>query len=201
MPPSAGPSSTTRTRSWRTCAAWRQCTGARSSGRGWSSPTKRCTGALRPGPLAHDRIEVNTRGIPEAALAGYAPLVTHVSNWLGFTDPPKHTRMREIGRHLVNPGMAHKFRPWTLAFVNDVMTRIQAQDHLDLVEEVALRLPLELICEALGIHDDDVRRFHDWSGDLGLFAARMSPEWDAGSRVRWTGQWPAGWHWRKCSAG
>ena len=64
--------------------------------------------ALRTGPLAHDRIEVNTRGIPEVALAGYAPLVTHVSNWLGFTDPPKHTRMREIGRHLVNPSLADR---------------------------------------------------------------------------------------------
>ncbi len=135
---------------------------------------------LRPGPLAHDRIEVNTRGIPSSALAGYAPLVTHVSNWLGFTDPPKHTRMREIGRHLVSPAMAEKFRPWTVSFARDVVARIKAQDHFDLVEEVALRLPLDLICEALGIHHDDVRRFHDWSSDLGLFAARMSPQWDEG---------------------
>jgi cytochrome P450 len=138
---------------------------------------------LRPGPLAHDRIQINVRGIPEAALAGYVPLVTHVSNWLGFTDPPKHTRMREIGRRLVNPGMAQKFRHWTVAFNHDVIARIKAQDHLDLVEEVALRLPLKLICEVLGIHDDDVRPFHDWSADLGLFAGRMSPEWDAGSQV------------------
>ncbi len=138
---------------------------------------------LRPGPLAHDRIEVNVRGIPEAVLAGYAPLVTHVSNWLGFTDPPKHTRMREIGRRLVNPGMAQKFRPWTVAFTHDVIARIKAQDDFDLVDEVALRLPLELICEALGIHDDDARRFHDWSADLGLFAGRMSPEWGTGWQV------------------
>jgi cytochrome P450 len=108
---------------------------------------------LRPGPLAHDRIEVNVRGIPEAALAGYAPLVTHVSNWLGFTDPPKHTRMREIGRRLINPGVAQKFRPWTVSFAENIVARIHAQDRLDLVEEVALRLPLELICEAIGIHD------------------------------------------------
>jgi cytochrome P450 len=138
---------------------------------------------LRPGPLAHDRIEVNTRGIPEPALAGYAPLVTHVSNWLGFTDPPKHTRMREIGRHLINPGMAQRFRPWTVSVAKDVVARIQAQDHLDLVEEVALRLPLELICEALGIHDEDVRRFHDWTAGVGQFAGRMSPAWDAGSQA------------------
>jgi cytochrome P450 len=138
---------------------------------------------LRPGPLAHDRVEVNTRGIPEAALAGYAPLVTHVSNWLGFTDPPKHTRLREIGRRLVGPGLAQKFRPWTVSFAKGTVARIQAQDHLDLVEEVALRLPLELICQALGIHDEDIRRFHDWSADVGQFAGRMSPTWGTSSQA------------------
>jgi cytochrome P450 len=139
--------------------------------------------ALRPGPLAHNRTEVNTRGIPQVALSAYAPLVTHVSNWLGFTDPPKHTRLREIARHLVNPALAQRFRPWTAALVDEVIARTQARDHPDLVEEVALRLPLELICEALGIHDEDVRRFHDWSNDVGLFAGRMSPQWDAGSQA------------------
>jgi cytochrome P450 len=139
--------------------------------------------SLRPGPLAHDRIEVNTRGIPGPMLADYASLVTHVSNWLGFTDPPKHTHLREIGRHLVNPAMAQKFRPWTASFTKDVVAGLRAQDHFDLVEEVALRLPLELICAALGIPEDDVRQFYDWSSDLGLFAGRMSPDWDAGSQA------------------
>ena len=133
--------------------------------------------ALRHAPLAHDRIEINTRGIPAAALPAYGPLATHVSNWLGFTDPPKHARMREIGRNLVNPALAHKFSPWTATFVRDVVARIRAEEVVDLVEEVALRLPLELICHALGVPDGDAGRFHAWSGDIGLFAARMSPEW------------------------
>jgi cytochrome P450 len=86
--------------------------------------------------------------------------------------------MREIGRKMINPAHARKLRPWIKSFASDVVARVEAADHVDLVEEVALRLPLELICEALGMRGDDVDRFHAWSSDVGLFAGRMSQEWD-----------------------
>jgi cytochrome P450 len=163
---------------------------------------------LRDPRLAHDRIDINTRGIPEGALPGYGALVTHVSNWLGFTDPPKHTRMREIGRNLVNPALARKLRPWIESFASDVVARVEAVDHVDLVEEVALRLPLELICEALGMRGDDVGRFHAWSSGVGLFAGRMSPAWDPEAQLSldrslasWLELGRAGWSWRVCSTG
>jgi cytochrome P450 len=62
--------------------------------------------ALRGDWLLHDRVEINLRGIPGPVRDGYGGLVTHISNWLGFTDGPKHSRMREVSRQLVNPGLA-----------------------------------------------------------------------------------------------
>ncbi len=68
--------------------------------------------ALRGDWLLHDRVEINVRGIPGPVRDGYGGLVTHISNWLGFTDGPKHARMREVSRQLVNPGLATKLQPW-----------------------------------------------------------------------------------------
>ena len=40
--------------------------------------------------LANDRVAGNMSALPPALRLSCAPLGEHVSNWLGFTDPPKH---------------------------------------------------------------------------------------------------------------
>ena len=50
-------------------------------------------GAIFDRRLASDRVAINMSAIPAAERPNYRSLEQHVSNWLGFTDPPK-----QIGR-------------------------------------------------------------------------------------------------------
>lgn len=136
------------------------------------------TTALRDQRLCSDRAGINERGIPDELRLGYQSLINHISNWLGFTDPPKHSRLRELSRSMLNPTLARAFRPWITSFVRQTASEIEDEEHVDLLERLALRLPLALIGEALGMPSSSMDRFHSLTCDVGPFAGRMNPSWD-----------------------
>ncbi len=133
--------------------------------------------ALRGDWLLHDRIEINVRGIPGPVRDGYGGLVTHISNWLGFTDGQKHSRMREVSRQLVNPGLAAKLQPRITQLVRDMVGEVRALETVDLLEDLALRLPVTVVCDALGMEGADAAQFHALTEDLGRFAGRVETSW------------------------
>jgi cytochrome P450 len=138
--------------------------------------------ALRGDWLLHDRVEINVRGIPAPALAGYAGLVTHISNWLGFTDGTKHGRMREVSRQLVNPGLATRMQPYVTQLVRDMLTEMLALETVDLLGTLALRLPVTVVCHALGMDGSDAYQFSALTEDLGRFAGRVDTSWEPQDR-------------------
>ncbi|MGD0808999.1 MAG: cytochrome P450 [Acidimicrobiales bacterium] len=133
--------------------------------------------ALRGDWLLHDRVEINLRGIPGPVRDGYGGLVTHISNWLGFTDGPKHSRMREVSRQLVNPGLAAKMQPRITHLVRDLVGEMRALETVDLLDDLALRLPVAVVCDALGMEGADATQFHALTEDLGRFAGRVETSW------------------------
>ena len=138
--------------------------------------------ALGDPRLCSDRSAINERGIPGELRPTYASLISHVSNWLGFTDPPKHSRLRTLARSMLNPALAASFRPWITSYVRDTMAGIRSEQPVNLLDRLALRLPLALICVALGIPDELAQQFHDWTCDVGPFAGRVDPSWSDESR-------------------
>ncbi len=112
----------------------------------------------------------------------YGSLISHISNWLGFTDPPKHSRLRGLARSMLNPALAAAFRPWITAYVRGTIAEIRREEHVDLLDRLALRLPLALICAALGVPHAQAQQFHRWTCDVGPFAGRVDPSWSPGAR-------------------
>jgi cytochrome P450 len=135
--------------------------------------------ALRHPQLGSDRSEINARGIPADLHPGYESLIAHICNWLGFTEPPKHSRLRKLARTMLNPALAATFKPWITDYVRDTITEIRREEHVDLLERFALRLPLDLICAALGVPGPQAQQFNRWTGDVGPFAGRVDPSWNA----------------------
>ena len=131
--------------------------------------------ALRDPELRSDRVSINARAVPEALRPEYASLTTHLSNWLGFTDPPKHSQMREVARKLINPASATRSRPMIESSVREILNGMREREHFDLVDDLALRLPLTVICRLLGIPDENVTDFHNWATDVGQFAGQVDP--------------------------
>ena len=54
----------------------------------------------------YDRISASMSALPPEMQESCAPLGEHVSNWLGYTDPPKHTRLRGLLRTTFTPKLA-----------------------------------------------------------------------------------------------
>jgi cytochrome P450 len=150
--------------------------------------------ALRHPQLGNDRSEINARGIPDDLHPGYESLIAHICNWLGFTEPPKHSRLRRLARTMLNPALAVTFKPWITDYVRDTMTEMRREEHVDLLERFALRLPLDLICAALGVPDTQAQQFKRWTGEVGPFAGRVDPSWNADTQQmvdRANGSWLA----------
>jgi pimeloyl-[acyl-carrier protein] synthase len=135
--------------------------------------------ALRHPGLVNDRSQINARGIPDALHPEYESLIDHICNWLGFTDPPKHSRLRKLARTMLNPALAATWTPWVTDYVRATIAEIRRDEQVDLLQRFALRLPLDLICAALGVPDPQAQQFNRWTGEVGPFAGRVDPAWNA----------------------
>jgi cytochrome P450 len=105
--------------------------------------------------MSSDRVAINMNAIDPTQRAHYASLEEHVSNWLGFTDPPKHMRMRRLVATVFTPARAEQLRQRIDAMLETVVARLvshmRAAGRVDLVADYARALPSAVICEILGI--------------------------------------------------
>jgi cytochrome P450 len=67
------------------------------------------------------------------------------------TDNPRHARLRRIVSAAFNPRMIKSIEDRIEFVANDVIDRVAGQGGCDFVVEVAARLPLEIICDMMGI--------------------------------------------------
>jgi cytochrome P450 len=132
--------------------------------------------ALRSPALKNDRASINMRAVPPAERERYRGLRTHISNWLGFTDPPKHARMRQVARRMLSFEAAQRLRPTVKAMAVDELARHANDAELDVAHGLALEIPLRVICASLGVPEEEMGRFHSWSADIAGFAGIVDPD-------------------------
>jgi cytochrome P450 len=73
------------------------------------------------------------------------------------TDPPDHTRMRNIVRKRFGARQIEKVRPRVQEITDELIDAFAAQGEADLVDEFAMELSLRVICELLGVPADEAR--------------------------------------------
>jgi methyl-branched lipid omega-hydroxylase len=71
------------------------------------------------------------------------------------TDNPRHARLRRIVSAAFNPRMIKSIEDRIEYVANDVINRVAESGGCDFVVEVAARLPLEIICDMMGIGASD----------------------------------------------
>src|ERR1700712_4307156 len=101
--------------------------------------------------FANDRISASMDVLPPDLRETCAPLGVHVSNWLGFTDPPKHTRLRTLLRTTFTPARANAMEPRIRELTDALLDEVSAAGEPDLAGGLAFPLPARVICEILGI--------------------------------------------------
>jgi hypothetical protein len=74
-------------------------------------------------------------------------------------DPPDHTRLRGLVVKAFTARRIDEMRPHIQAIVDAAIDRVEADGHMDVIADLAFRLPVTVICGMLGIPDDHVERF------------------------------------------
>jgi cytochrome P450 len=86
--------------------------------------------------------------------------------WMLNLDPPDHTRLRGLVVKAFTARRVEEMRPRIEAIVDATIDRIEPRGTMDVIADFALRLPVTVICDMLGIPDEDRDRFFDRSRDV-----------------------------------
>ncbi|MFG2577322.1 cytochrome P450 [Streptomyces sp. NPDC048481] len=106
------------------------------------------------------------------------PAVAHT---MLASDPPRHTRLRTLVTKAFTTGAVTQLRPFIVTVTDDLLDRWPAGEPFDLVEALAAPLPVLVICELLGVPQEDRADVRRWSAEL--FAAGEPEVIDAASHA------------------
>ncbi|MFE5769930.1 cytochrome P450 [Streptomyces sp. NPDC056485] len=95
------------------------------------------------------------------------------------SDPPAHTRHRRVATPLFTTSRVRELRPYITRVVDDLMGAWRPGAEVDLVAELAVPLPVTVVCQLLGVPESDRAMLADWSH--ALFDASDNGRIDAAS--------------------
>jgi cytochrome P450 len=81
-------------------------------------------------------------------------------------DPPDHTRLRSLVSKAFTPRVVDGLRPRVQQIVDGLLDGVRDAGTMDLIEEFAYPIPVNVICEMLGVPVEDHERFKGWSLDI-----------------------------------
>jgi cytochrome P450 len=88
-------------------------------------------------------------------------------------DPPRHTQLRKLVNRGFTPRQIAALEPRVRALVVDLLEQAKARGDFDLVTDVAVELPLQVIAELVGVPNEDRHKVFAWTERM------MSSEADA----------------------
>ncbi|MBG0563009.1 cytochrome P450 family protein [Actinoplanes aureus] len=78
-------------------------------------------------------------------------------------DPPDHTRLRRLVSAAFTARRIEELRPRIEEITHDLLDAVEGRDRADLIDTFAFPLPIQVICELLGVPADDRDAFRAWS--------------------------------------
>lgn len=81
-------------------------------------------------------------------------------------DPPDHTRMRGLVAKAFTARRVERLRPRVEEIAGALLDGVAARGEADLIEDLAVPLPIQVICEMLGVPASDRGRFREWTAVL-----------------------------------
>ena len=104
-------------------------------------------------------------------------------------DPPRHTKYRLIIQKAFTPRIVGLQQDQIRERITRVIDEVCERGECDLVREISVELPLQVIAEMLGVPQEDRQRLFDWT--MQLEAATGDPSVDGASAVAEIGMYLA----------
>lgn len=115
--------------------------------------------------LADERLAKDWRAsLPPAKRAAAPPgLPAPMSHMLTSLDPPEHTRLRRLVTQAFTARRIAALRPRVEKLAHELLDALPVDEPVDLVGRYAIPLPMEVICELIGVPELDREDFAHWS--------------------------------------
>ncbi len=108
---------------------------------------------------------------------GNSALYEHHTTSLVFNDPPLHTRVRKLIAGALHPKALENLEPGLIQCVDSLLAKMQGKTQVDLIEDYAMHIPIEIIGNLLGIPHEERAPLRGWSlAILGALEPKISPE-------------------------
>ena len=108
-------------------------------------------------------------GSSERDLASLRSAVPHACpedfHALANSDPPTHTRIRRASQKMLTPKSVSVYEPYVRSVCAGLIEGFAADGRADIVQRLAVPLPLTVICHVLGIDPGSQQRLKQWSDD------------------------------------
>ena len=108
---------------------------------------------------------------------GNSPLYEHHTTSLVFNDPPAHTRVRRLIMGALSPRAIAGMEGDLVRLVDGLLDSLAAKSNVDLIDDFAAAIPIEVIGNLLDVPHDEREPLRDWSlAILGALEPVISPE-------------------------
>ena len=97
---------------------------------------------------------------------GNTPLFEHHTNSVVFIDPPDHTRIRRLFQSAFTRKALAAFVPRITGLVDEYLNRLEDQGQMEVVKEFSFCLPIEVVCDLLGVPRQDRIFIQVWANAI-----------------------------------
>jgi cytochrome P450 len=125
----------------------------------------------------------NTRAFSSDKKKEFSPkygdslLYEHHTTSLVFNDPPAHTRVRRLIMGALSPRAISGMEPDLIALVDRLLDALAAKARVDLIDDFAAAIPIEVIGNLLDVPNSERGPLRDWSlAILGALEPVVSPD-------------------------
>jgi cytochrome P450 len=86
-----------------------------------------------------------------------------LSDWLVFSDPPRHTIMRRLQTRAFSARNIAALEPYIQKVVDETLDGLQGAGEIDVIGQVSVPIPAKVIAHMLGVPPEDVDAFKAWT--------------------------------------
>jgi len=97
---------------------------------------------------------------------GNSPLYEHHTTSVVFSDPPDHTRIRKLFQFAFTNKALKQFEPRISSLVDGYLDEMEDQKGMEIVSGFSFKLPIEVVCDMLGVPVEDRLLLKDWANAI-----------------------------------
>jgi cytochrome P450 len=125
--------------------------------------------ALQSGRVSANRLDQVRQLRPDAENAEIRSFFDSLKLQILFLDPPEHTRIRALVTKAFTPARVEQMRARIARIVESLLDATLPSGSMDVIADLAVPLPMMVICDMLRIPDEDRARLKRWSADYATF--------------------------------